>query len=159
SLAAGTPVVASRRTPWQELDRIGCGRWVEPEPEILADAVLDVLNRGAAEMGRRGRSFVFATKTAERMADEMRTLDRTACASWIDESLEQVDLHREFLWRAPHGGSRPSRRLRALAAFLRVERQGAAAVGHEGLHLLHPPLGARLAVLPQPDGGVANPSA
>lgn len=45
ALAAGTPVVASRETPWEELERTGAGRWVENRPEVLARALEAILER------------------------------------------------------------------------------------------------------------------
>jgi glycosyltransferase involved in cell wall biosynthesis len=39
ALAAGTPIVASRNTPWQEVEKHNCGKWVENTPEKFADAI------------------------------------------------------------------------------------------------------------------------
>lgn len=43
ALAQGTPVVASRNTPWAELEASGAGRWVENDPGSLAEAIRSVL--------------------------------------------------------------------------------------------------------------------
>jgi len=40
ALAQGTPVIASRNTPWEILENTESGYWVEPEPENLAAAVM-----------------------------------------------------------------------------------------------------------------------
>ena len=60
ALSVGTPVVASRKTPWKELEDRDCGRWVDLDAESLATAVNDLL--GAPDrrrgMGARGRALV-----------------------------------------------------------------------------------------------------
>jgi glycosyltransferase involved in cell wall biosynthesis len=43
SLAAGTPIVASTNTPWEEIEEYHCGRWVKNSIDEIADAVLDML--------------------------------------------------------------------------------------------------------------------
>jgi glycosyltransferase involved in cell wall biosynthesis len=60
SLAAGTPVVVSRQTPWEEVERAGAGFWVERSAEAFARALGRVLSdRGRGrEMGERGRELV-----------------------------------------------------------------------------------------------------
>lgn len=45
SLAAGTPVVATRTTPWQLLEQAAVGRWVPPDPAALAAATVELLSR------------------------------------------------------------------------------------------------------------------
>lgn len=61
SLAQGTPVIASRGTPWETLEREGVGFWVDNSPESLAEAIdrafaLD--DAEYAEMRRKSRPFV-----------------------------------------------------------------------------------------------------
>jgi glycosyltransferase involved in cell wall biosynthesis len=61
ALACGVPVIASRGTPWEDLIRYRCGWWVDNHPEVLANALLDAMNRTEAErqeMGRRGRELI-----------------------------------------------------------------------------------------------------
>jgi glycosyltransferase involved in cell wall biosynthesis len=74
SLAAGTPAVASRRCPWPELETRRCGRWIEAEPEAVADAVDSIVRGDRAGMGRRGRDFVLAERTMALAAGRMRRL-------------------------------------------------------------------------------------
>ena len=60
SLASGVPVVATKTTPWRELEERGCGFWVEQ----TAPAIADALRALASEPGRRRemgeRAAVFA---------------------------------------------------------------------------------------------------
>jgi len=43
ALNVQTPVVASLGTPWAELANVGCGAWVENQPQSLADAIAPFL--------------------------------------------------------------------------------------------------------------------
>jgi glycosyltransferase involved in cell wall biosynthesis len=76
SLAAATPVVASRQCPWPELESRGCGRWVEPEAEAVAEAVESILLGDHAAMGERGRAFILAERTMAPAAERMREVYR-----------------------------------------------------------------------------------
>lgn len=79
ALASGTPVIVSRGAPWDAVERVGCGWWVEPEVEAFARALLEATEAGRerlAAMGRAGRAYVereFAwSNIAERMEDLYR---------------------------------------------------------------------------------------
>ncbi len=60
ALAALTPVVAGRGTPWGELETRGAGRWVDGSPAALADALEPYLRDEALARaaGERGRALV-----------------------------------------------------------------------------------------------------
>lgn len=58
SLAAGTPIVASTNTPWQEVEDAGCGRWVPNTVEETAGAILDILQRDRDEMRQNALRYV-----------------------------------------------------------------------------------------------------
>jgi glycosyltransferase involved in cell wall biosynthesis len=70
SLAALTPVVAARGTPWAVLEAEGAGRWVEATPLALADAIDPYLRSPeiAARVGERGRALVEARYGWRRVA-------------------------------------------------------------------------------------------
>lgn len=55
ALAAGTPVVASRNTPWASLETQGSGAWVENAPDALAQGAMELLGRDAALLGQAAR--------------------------------------------------------------------------------------------------------
>jgi glycosyltransferase involved in cell wall biosynthesis len=57
ALAAGTPVVTTRNTPWEELETAGCGFWVEDIPEELASAVLKVLQGDRVSYRKKAEAF------------------------------------------------------------------------------------------------------
>jgi glycosyltransferase involved in cell wall biosynthesis len=61
ALANGLPVLTTRGAPWPDLEPRGCGWWVEPSPDALADGLRRATALPAAElreMGRRGRALV-----------------------------------------------------------------------------------------------------
>lgn len=58
ALAAGTPVVASRNTPWRIVERRGCGRWVSVAVDDIADGIMEVLLQDARSMGIRGQKLI-----------------------------------------------------------------------------------------------------
>jgi glycosyltransferase involved in cell wall biosynthesis len=60
SLAQGTPVIASRNTPWRALEERHAGYWVEADPESLAaamDSYLDLPRPDRAVIRANGRSL------------------------------------------------------------------------------------------------------
>lgn len=77
ALAAGTPIVASIYTPWEEVEQAGCGRWVDNSPEQIASAVLDLLGRNREELRQRAKALSqkFEWKlVAEQMKQYYRSL-------------------------------------------------------------------------------------
>jgi len=60
ALAGAVPVIASRGTPWAELEDHGCGLWVDNNPDSLAQAIVRLRDAPLAEMGVRGREWMVA---------------------------------------------------------------------------------------------------
>lgn len=58
ALAHGVPVIASRGTPWQRVEEMGCGLWVDNAPEELAKAIDQMSRMPLREMGQRGRKWM-----------------------------------------------------------------------------------------------------
>jgi glycosyltransferase involved in cell wall biosynthesis len=58
SLAAGTPIVASSQTPWQDIEEHNCGKWVKDTIEETAQAIHDLLSRDLVDMGRCGKKYI-----------------------------------------------------------------------------------------------------
>lgn len=61
ALAAGTPVITTKGTPWQELHREGAGWWIDVGAEPLAACLKEALSlppETLRDMGLRGRSWV-----------------------------------------------------------------------------------------------------
>jgi len=61
ALAAGTPVITTKGTPWEELQTHRCGWWVEPNAGAVAGALRQACNLSDKErqvMGDRGRKLI-----------------------------------------------------------------------------------------------------
>ena len=77
ALWAGVPVIATKGTPWQELNERDCGWWidigVEPLAAVLSEA-MSLTDETRGEMGARGKNLVVEKYTwhsaAEVMANE-----------------------------------------------------------------------------------------
>ena len=61
ALGAEVPVLATKASPWQELETYGCGWWVDIGTAPLSDALKDAVRRSPEDlkmMGRQGRELV-----------------------------------------------------------------------------------------------------
>jgi glycosyltransferase involved in cell wall biosynthesis len=58
ALAHGVPVIVSKGTPWRRVEEMGCGVWVENDPESLAKAIERMSGMPLGEMGQRGREWM-----------------------------------------------------------------------------------------------------
>ncbi|WP_432221436.1 glycosyltransferase [Flavobacterium sp. TMP13] len=61
SLAVGVPVVTTKGTPWQDLEKHQCGWWIELSVLNLEKAIAEVINTSVEElknMGMKGRKLV-----------------------------------------------------------------------------------------------------
>ena len=76
-LSVGTPVMASLGTPWEELNTIGCGWWIDRTPENIAQVMRQVMEMSIPEllaMGERGQQLVQKKYTAPMIAMQMQQL-------------------------------------------------------------------------------------
>lgn len=77
ALSVGTPVMASLGTPWEELNIIRCGWWIDRKPENIAQVMQQVIEMPTTEllaMGERGRQLVQQKYTALQVAKQMKQL-------------------------------------------------------------------------------------
>ena len=74
ALAHGLPVIASKGTPWSGVEIHGCGLWVENDPGTLADAIERMSTMPLRKMGKRGRQWMEAEFSWEKVAQEMLRL-------------------------------------------------------------------------------------
>jgi glycosyltransferase involved in cell wall biosynthesis len=58
ALAAGTPVIASINTPWQDVEKYHCGKWVENTSEKFAEVINELLKIDIRIMGLKGVKFI-----------------------------------------------------------------------------------------------------
>jgi glycosyltransferase involved in cell wall biosynthesis len=90
SLAHGLPVIASKGTPWHDLETHGCGLWVENQPESLAAAICRMREMPLAEMGERGRQWMREHYSWDRVSTQMVQLYQEC----IEAQMNQRDLAR-----------------------------------------------------------------
>jgi glycosyltransferase involved in cell wall biosynthesis len=60
SLASGTPIVASHGTPWNEVEKYDCGKWVENSVKKTSEAMIEMLKKDREKM--RQNSIKLASK-------------------------------------------------------------------------------------------------
>jgi glycosyltransferase involved in cell wall biosynthesis len=58
SLAHELPVIASKGTPWKDLETNQCGLWVDNDPASLAAAISKIQTMPFREMGTQGRKWM-----------------------------------------------------------------------------------------------------
>jgi glycosyltransferase involved in cell wall biosynthesis len=71
ALAHSVPVIASKGTPWQRLEEIGAGLWVDNSPACLANAIERIANMPLVEMGARGREWMKTEFSSTVVAEQM----------------------------------------------------------------------------------------
>lgn len=81
ALAHGAPVIASRGTPWQRVEEIGCGLWVANDAASLADAIARMNSMPLKEMGQRGRAWMEREFSWDGRAEEMIRVYRSMTAA------------------------------------------------------------------------------
>lgn len=78
ALATGVPVIASKGAPWSEIERHGCGYWVDNDTQSLVEAIERISSGPLASMGKKGREWMereFAWPSiAQRMNEVYRGL-------------------------------------------------------------------------------------
>lgn len=58
ALASGLPVVASRNTPWQDVEKYNCGKCVDNSSGDFANAITKILDGDLAQMSENGRKYI-----------------------------------------------------------------------------------------------------
>lgn len=58
ALAAGTPVIASKNVPWQDVEKHNCGKWIDNSPDEFAKAIDEILISDYVQMGIDGSDFI-----------------------------------------------------------------------------------------------------
>lgn len=89
SLAAGTPVIATKGAPWAGLELHGCGWWVEHGPEPLAAALRAAIMMPPEirrAMGSRGREWMARDFAWEGIGEKMAMV-----YSWLLENGSRPD--------------------------------------------------------------------
>lgn len=91
ALAHGVAVLACKGTPWQRIDTLGCGRWVDNDPMSMAEAIEQMSRMPLRKMGMIGREWVAQQFSWDRQTREMvgaykamvKSGESQQVASWI----------------------------------------------------------------------------
>ncbi len=72
-MAAGTPIVASTMTPWEEVEEANCGKWVDNTVDATANAMAALLGKDRKVLQRNSQQYIqkFSWKN---IAKEMKKL-------------------------------------------------------------------------------------
>ncbi len=74
SLARAIPVIASHGTPWRDIEKHGCGMWVDNSPASLAAAITQLHRAPLREMGDRGRAWMESEFSWQSIGERMLAL-------------------------------------------------------------------------------------
>ena len=80
ALAHATPVIASKYTPWSDLKKVGCGNWVENDPESISQAlelILSLSQEDYNSMAEAARRFVIETYDIRQNGGKLEKLYRS----------------------------------------------------------------------------------
>jgi glycosyltransferase involved in cell wall biosynthesis len=81
ALAHAVPVIASRGTPWEAVEREGCGLWINNDAATLAGAIQRMSTMPLTEMGCRGREWMRREFGWQQVANKMvKTYERLVAA-------------------------------------------------------------------------------
>ena len=76
ALAHEVPVIAGKGTPWEGLQKRGCGLWVDNHAQSLAAAIREIRIMPLAEMGRRGRNWMETDFSWSSVSNQMLSVFR-----------------------------------------------------------------------------------
>lgn len=83
------PVLASKGTPWQDLEKYECGWWVKNDVDTLAEAIKNALyisDDKVKQMGNNGKQLVVEKYSSEIVTEKMKEL-----YTWILKGGERPD--------------------------------------------------------------------
>lgn len=83
SLNQGTPVVASKNTPWEELEDYDCGYWIENSPKQIAKTLDDALKL-------RNESYLIRRQNSLKLVEDKYAIN-TRILDWIDNYKNVLD--------------------------------------------------------------------
>ena len=58
SLASGTAVIATENTPWEEVEKYNCGKWVKNSIDEIKNTIEDILEKEYIVMGQNGKEYI-----------------------------------------------------------------------------------------------------
>jgi glycosyltransferase involved in cell wall biosynthesis len=76
-LAHGVPAIAGKGMPWQKMEEVGCGLWVENDPATLAASIQALSRSDLNAMGEAGRRWMEREFSWDAIAKRMIDLYRS----------------------------------------------------------------------------------
>lgn len=85
AMAHGVPILTTTATPWQTLDRMGCGRCIDLQQSDLAEEITAMFAQDLPAMGAKARAWMRRDFSADAMVAEFADLYRSLGASAGDK--------------------------------------------------------------------------
>ncbi|MBC2710766.1 MAG: glycosyltransferase [Desulfosarcina sp.] len=79
ALVCGTPVVTTQATPWKDIEKTNCGRWIPVDKQSIIEALGEMISMSDSDrrrMGQRGRKLILDNFTWDIAARKMITVYR-----------------------------------------------------------------------------------
>ncbi|WP_302545287.1 glycosyltransferase [Coprobacter fastidiosus] len=89
ALIQGVPVIASKGTPWSDLETFDCGWWVDNDIDTLISTLLIAINLSEQDrlgMGERGRTLVLRHYSIKSVSLRMRQL-----YEWLEKDIKMPE--------------------------------------------------------------------
>jgi len=83
ALVCGTPVITTQATPWKDIEKTNCGRWVPVDRQAIMEALGELIcmsDGDRMKMGQRGRRLIVENFTWDIAARKMMTVYRAIIA-------------------------------------------------------------------------------
>jgi len=80
SMACKTPVITTHGTPWESVEKVGCGLWIPPRSDHMSKAIIHMLSIGKKSrqiMGAKG--YLFAARHFDWSQIAMRFVETYEC--------------------------------------------------------------------------------
>jgi glycosyltransferase involved in cell wall biosynthesis len=74
ALCCGLPVITTKGTPWEDLERYNAGKWIPVGESFLKEALVDLMSKTDAEreaMGKNGRKLIEENYSIESVSEKM----------------------------------------------------------------------------------------
>nr|AXL96537.1 putative glycosyltransferase [Providencia alcalifaciens] len=84
SLASGTPIIASKNTPWESVELNNCGRWVENSVDNVELALLELLQENRNDMRENAKKLA-SNYNWENIAKKFKLLYKSQYRNNLDE--------------------------------------------------------------------------
>jgi glycosyltransferase involved in cell wall biosynthesis len=76
ALATGTPIIASKFTPWEEVEQFNCGKWIDNTQEETSKAMFEMLKKNNTDIKKNAKNLVkkFSSENIQKELQEVLEL-------------------------------------------------------------------------------------